>query len=152
MQEEHKETLAIPLVAKLKEGNLMLRKYITDFLGYCKVTDFSKSSIQSLQASLKDFAVFVDKQQIDTIKGVEYSHLSNFVSDFKAPSIHKKKARVWSLHQFFHFLTLTGRIRKNSAISLPYPKIEKTVPHFLTIKEFNSIIEHFTVNVDSSND
>ncbi len=129
----------------------MLRKYITDFLAYCKVTDFSVSSIKSLRASLKDFAAFVDELQIDTIKEIEYSHLSNFVSDFKVPSVHKKKARVWSLHQFFHFLTLTGLLRKNSAISLPYPKIEKAVPHFLTIQEFNRIIEHFTVNVDSSN-
>jgi integrase/recombinase XerC len=129
----------------------MLRKYITDFLAYCKVTDFSKSSIKSLHASLKDFTVFVDKQQIGTIKGIGYGHLSCFVAGFKQPSIHKKKARVWSMHQFFHFLVLTGHIKENIALGLPYPKIEKTVPQFLTIKEFNRIIEFFTLNVESTN-
>ncbi len=76
----------------------MLKSYITDFLAYCKVTAFSISSIKSLHASLKDFAAFVEMQQIDTIKGIGYGDLSRFVSDFKEPSIHKKKARVWGLH------------------------------------------------------
>ncbi len=129
----------------------MLRKYITDFLAYCKVTGFSISSIKSLHASLKDFATFVEMQQIDSINGIGYGHLSCFVSDFKEPSIHKKKARVWSLHLFFHFLTLSGHIWENIAIDLPYPKIEKTVPHFLTIEEFNRIIEHFVLNIESTN-
>ncbi len=129
----------------------MLKKHITDFLSYCKVTDFSINSIKSLRASLQDFAVFVDEQQIDSIKEIGYCQLSGFVADFKTPSIHKKKARVWSLHQFFHFLTLTNIIKKNIALGLPYPKIEKTVPHFLTISEFNRIIEHFMLNVESSN-
>ncbi len=129
----------------------MLKLYITDFLAYCKVTGFSTSSIKSLHASLKDFATFVEMQQITTIKGIGYGGLSRFVSDFKEPSIHKKKARVWSLHQFFHFLTLTDHIEENIALGLPYPKIEKTVPHFLTIEEFNRIIEFFIVKIDSAN-
>lgn len=129
----------------------MLRKYITDFLAYCKVTGFSISSLKSLHASLNDFAIFVDEQQIETIKEVDYGHLSCFVADFKAPSIHKKKARVWGMHQFFHFLVLTGCIKENIALGLPYPKIEKTVPQFLTIQEFNSIIELFMLNVESTN-
>ncbi len=129
----------------------MLKKYITDFIAYCKVTDFSINSIKSLCASLQDFAVFVDEQHINSIKEIGYGQLSGFVADFKTPSVHKKKARVWSLHQFFHFLTLTNIIIKNIALGLPYPKIEKTVPHFLTISEFNRIIEHFMINVESSN-
>ena len=129
----------------------MLKNYITDFIAYCKVTDFSNNSIKSLRASLQDFTACMDEQQIDSIKDIGYGQLSGFVADFKTPSIHKKKARVWSLHQFFHFLTLTNIIKKNIALGLPYPKIEKTVPHFLTISEFNRIIEHFVLNVESSN-
>jgi len=129
----------------------MLRKYITDFLAYCKVTDFSNSSIKSLHASLKDFATFVDMQRIDTTKGIGYRELSCFVSDFKEPSVHKKKARVWCMHQFFHFLMLSGHIKNNPALELPYPKIEKTVPQFLTVEEFNTIVEFFAVNVHSTN-
>jgi integrase/recombinase XerC len=129
----------------------MLKKHITDFIAYCKVTDFSINSIKSLHTSLQDFAAFVDERQISAIKAIGYGELSGFVADFKAPSIHKKKARVWSLHQFFHFLTLNNIIKKNIALDLPYPKIEKTVPHFLTISEFNRIIEHFMADAESTN-
>ena len=33
---------------------------------------------------------------------------------------------------------------KNIALKLPYPKIEKTVPQFLTIDEYNRLIRHFS--------
>jgi integrase/recombinase XerC len=44
-------------------------------------------------------------------------------------------------------LKLNGIVRENVALGLPYPKIEKTVPKFLTIKEYNRILHHFTDRV-----
>jgi integrase/recombinase XerC len=129
----------------------MLKMYITDFAAYCKVTDFSPKSTQSLRLSLQDFSTFTDEQQIQSVQDIGYGHLSGFVADFKVPSIHKKKARVWCMHQFFHFLTLKGHIKENIALGLAYPKIEKTIPLFLTIKEFNRIIAFCAINVDSEN-
>jgi len=35
-------------------------------------------------------------------------------------------------------------VPKNIALKLPYPKIEKTVPQFLTIDEYNRLIRHFS--------
>jgi len=35
-------------------------------------------------------------------------------------------------------------VPKNIALKLPYPKIEKTVPQFLTIYEYNRLIRHFS--------
>ncbi len=55
------------------------------------------------------------------------------------------------MHQFFHFLVLTGHIKESLALRPPYPKIKKTVPQFLTIEEFNRIIEFFTLKVESTN-
>ena len=48
-----------------------------------------------------------------------------------------KKARIWSLRQYFHFLKLKNHIKDNIAMDLPYPKMEKVVPQFLTIEEYN---------------
>ena len=129
----------------------MLKTYTTEFLAYCKVVDFSNKSIESLGVSLRELTAFVATKQIDHVKEITYGYLSDFVADFKEPSIHKKKARVWCLHQFFHFLTVTGHIEKNFALGLPYPKIEKTVPHFLTVEEFKRIIEYFSAKVDLDN-
>ena len=39
---------------------------------------------------------------------------------------------------------------KNIALKLPYPKIEKTVPHFLTPDQYNRLICHFSEWADSS--
>jgi integrase/recombinase XerC len=73
-----------------------------------------------------------------------------FIGDFKIPSVHIKKARVWSLRQFFHFLKLNGWVGENIALDLPYPKIEKTVPKYLTIDEYNRILRYFYENAINS--
>ena len=122
----------------------MLKKQITDFLAYCKVVGFSQKSIQSLTTGLRELKTFVQEQPVTALQEITYGQLSTFVAEFKQPSIHKKKARVWCLHQFFHFLTITEQISENIAAGLPYPKIEKTVPHFLTSQEYNRIIEYFS--------
>ena len=127
----------------------MLKKYATEFLDYCKVTGFSPRSRQSLEISLRELATYIDGQSVDSPAEITYGLLADFVADFRGPSVHKKKARVWCLHQFFHFLTVTGVVPENTATGLPYPKIEKTVPHFLTTEEYNRIIEYFAEDADT---
>jgi site-specific recombinase XerD len=51
--------------------------------------------------------------------------------------------------QFYHFLTLHRIIPENIATGIPYPKIEKTVPPFLTQEEYKLLIRHFTSRADS---
>ena len=77
----------------------MLENQTTGFIDYCKLTDFSTKSIESLSASLREFSVFVQSLKIKTLPEITYSHLLDFVADFRDPSIHKKKARVWCLHR-----------------------------------------------------
>lgn len=127
----------------------MLDTKIKDFLHYCQVSYFSKKSIESLAKSLKEFNQFISSLPILTIQEITYSHLVTFVADLGNPSIHVKKARIWALHQFFHFLKLNGWIKVNIASGLPYPKIEKTVPHYLTHEEYNRILNYFYQSSDS---
>ncbi len=125
----------------------MLEKQIKGFLQYCKVSGFRPRSLQTLSIRLNDFSKFLATHRLSRIRSIKYSHLSAFVADFHNPSVHVKKSRIWSLRQFFHYLKLTGRIKENIATDLPYPKIEKTVPNFLTVKEYNRILHHFTDRV-----
>jgi len=122
----------------------MLHHYINQFLGYCQLADFSVRSIQALTARLNEFEAFLKSQRIQSVKKVPYRHLIDFVADYKVPSIHVRKSRVWTLRQFYHFLTLHRHVPQNIAIKLPYPKIEKTVPQFLTIDEYNRLIHYFS--------
>jgi integrase/recombinase XerC len=125
-------------------GAIMLHRYFSQFLEYCRLANFSNRSIQALTARLNEFEAFLKSQRIRSIKKVTYRHLIDFVADYKAPSIHVRKSRVWTLRQFYHFLSLHRHVPQNIAAKLPYPKIEKTVPQFLTLDEYNRLIRHFS--------
>ena len=121
----------------------MLQQYCNQFLDYCRLADFSIRSIQALTARLNEFEAYLKLQKIRSIKKIRYQHLIDFVADFNNPSIHVRKSRVWTLRQFFHFLTLHRIVAQNIATALPYPKIEKTVPQFLTTDEYHRLINYF---------
>ena len=119
----------------------MLDLKISDFINYCQVSNFSKKSIKTLSEKLHQFNRFISSQSISTLKDISYKHLREFVID--SSSVHVKKSRVWALHQFFHFLKLNHLIEDNIALGIPYPKIEKTVPQYLTPDEYNQILSYF---------
>jgi len=128
----------------------MLHRYCSQFLTYCQLADFSARSIQALSIRLNELATFLKIQRIRSVKKVRYRHLIDFTADFNAPSIHVTKSRVWTLRQFYHFLTLHRIIPENIATGIPHPKIEKTVPQFLIPEEYNRLICHFSEQADSS--
>jgi len=53
------------------------------------------------------------------------------------------------LHHFYHFLKLNQLIDENIAAYIPYPKIWRKVPQYLTTAEFNQLLEHFASRADS---
>jgi len=122
----------------------MLHRYINQFIEYCQLADFSVRSIQALAIRLNEFDAFLKSQRIQSVKKITYLRLVDFAADYNDPSIHVRKSRVWTLRQFYHFLTLHRYVPQNIALKLPYPKIEKTVPQFLTIDEYNRLIRHFS--------
>jgi len=121
----------------------MLEVEIGDFIDYCNISDFADKSKETLRIRLNEFNEFLKTTSTTSIQDITYLHIREFVGNYKNPSIHTRKARVWSLRQFFHFLTLNGRVDENIALSFPYPKIEKRVPEFLTIDEYNNLLNHF---------
>jgi integrase/recombinase XerC len=120
----------------------MLEKKINGFIAYCKVAGFKEKSIQTLSSRLNEFNKFLKSKRFKNISSITYTHLSAFVADYSFPSVHIKKARIWTLRQFFHYLKLKGSIEENIATELPYPKIEKTIPSFLTVDEYNRILRY----------
>jgi integrase/recombinase XerC len=121
----------------------MLQRFIQEFIGYCRLAHFSDRSIQAFTARLKELQSFLKAHQIRSVKKITYLDLVAFVADFNNPSIHVRKSRVWTLRQFYHFLELNNKVTKNIASRLPYPKIEKTVPQFLTVNEYIRLIGFF---------
>lgn len=122
----------------------MLYRYFNPFIEYFKLANFADSSIEAITSRINEFQGYLISNKIISIKKATYQHLVEFVADFQSPSIHVTKSRVWMLRQFYHFLTLHRHVPKNIARNLPYPKIEKTVPVFLTSSELNRLIRHFS--------
>lgn len=122
----------------------MLHRIISQFLDYCRLAEFSDRSLQALTIRTNEFVLSLKLLEIRSVKTITYQHLIDFVADYANPSIHVRKSRVWTLRQFFHFLTLQRHVPENIATNLPYPKIEKTVPQFLTKKELVRLIRHFS--------
>lgn len=121
----------------------MLHHNITNFLQYCKNSNFADRSIESITRRLGEFNQFLKSIHLCAITEINYQLLVQFVADYHKPSAYVKKARVWCLRQFFHYLKLQQLIQDNIALQLPYPKIEKKIPPFLTTDEFNSILKYF---------
>ncbi len=122
----------------------MLHHYFTSFLDYCKNANFSERSIESLEHRLNEFSNFLKTEDNPSIPEIKYQQLSQFVADFNSPSVAVPKNRVWTLRQFFHFLKLKQIINENIALQIPYPKIDKKVPNFLTSAEFKLVLNHFS--------
>ena len=127
----------------------MLHTLIADFLNYCKSSDFSISSLETLSAQLSEFNFFIGQHTVHSIQHISYQHLTEFIADYHNPSVHVKKQRVWSLHQFFHFLKIHNLIENNIASDIPYPKITKKVPAYLTIDEFTKLLEYAANKADN---
>lgn len=127
----------------------MLHDFVQQFLNYCKNADFAERSIEALVNRLNELSRFAQTLGTQDVADITYQHLLSFVSDFQSPSLHVKKSRVWVLHQFYHFLVLQNVISDNPASFIPYPKIGRKVPQFLTIDEFNRLLGHFAKDAHS---
>ena len=115
----------------------MLEEQINGFIEYCKVSGFRNKSIESLSIRLNQFNNFLKTARLRKIKSITYRNLSRFVADYKNPYIH------------FSITLRNGYVNKNIATDLSYPKIEKAVPHFLTIRECNLILHHCSKNAST---
>ena len=106
----------------------MLHQYVEQFMSYCQIPCFSERSIGTLTDRPKKVNVFIESKRLKSHREIAYTHLIDFVSYSKLPSVHVKKSRVWAVKQIFHFLVLKQWAAKDSARDLAYPKIERKVP------------------------
>lgn len=126
----------------------MLAQLIFDFINYAEYVNFKVKSREAITSRLGQLAAYCDSHNIQDINEITFQHLLRFVAEFGYCSVHVRKSKIWALHQFFHFLTLKKIIPENIALQLPYPKVGKKDPLFLTTDEFNRILHHFAQKVN----
>jgi site-specific recombinase XerD len=120
----------------------MLPNTISNFFTYSKTHGFSTRSLEVFSSVLNKFSQFIESIHIHSIRDISYKHLLSFVTSGN-PSVYTKKQRVWTLHQFFHYLKTIKILKTNIASKLPYPKIKKKEPDFLSVKQLKEILNYF---------
>jgi len=126
----------------------MLTQLISDFIDYTEQVNFKARSRETAKLRLKRLIAYCESQNIQNVNSITIQHLLQFVAEFGHDSVHVKKSKIWVLHQFFHYLTLKKIIPQNIALTILYPKVGKKEPVFLTIDEFNQILNHFAQKAD----
>ncbi len=127
----------------------MLQEIIVNFLNDCKHYQFSLKAIEAFTTRLHELEDFLSLHQIKFLDDITYRHLLEFVASGNR-STHIKKVRVWTLHQFFHYLEFHQLIQVNPAKKLPYPQMQKSDPEFLSLEELKRILSWFLMQANSS--
>ncbi len=126
---------------------LDFHRYIEKFLDYLEIEkNYSKYTLINYKRDLLDFLPFVNKP----LDKLDYFIFRKFLANLNSKSLSKRTVsrKISTLKSFFKFLLKEGFIRANPALSIPYPKLDKLLPKFLTEEE----VKRFLDNLPESKD
>lgn len=118
-----------------------MSRYVDKFISYLEIEkNYSVHTLLNYRIDLRDFERFIENKPIEK---VDYHELRKFLVTLRGKkSASRTIARKLStLRSFYKFLHREGYIRNDPAILLMSPKIEKTLPKFLSEKEMSKFIE-----------
>ena len=72
----------------------MLDEEMRYFLEYCRISDFSEKSIESLNTRLNEFNEFLKTTTVTSLIDISYQHLRRFVADYKSPSVYNAETKA----------------------------------------------------------
>ncbi|UCC95234.1 MAG: site-specific integrase, partial [Candidatus Omnitrophota bacterium] len=117
--------------------------YIDKFLNYISIErNYSPHTLLNYKIDLKEFGDFLSSREKKDIKDIDYFLLRKFLSVLAQKNLSKRSTsrKISTLKSFFKFLVREGITKNNPAVSLIYPRLEKTLPKFLTEDEVKRIL------------
>lgn len=118
-----------------------MNRYIEKFLSYLEIEkNYSPHTLLNYKIDLRDFFEFLGDTPIER---VDYFHLRRFLGNLKTKNLRSKTLarKLSSLRSFFKFLFREGLVKKNPAVLLMTPKLEKKLPQFLSEGDMGRLIE-----------
>ena len=118
-----------------------MNRYLEKFVSYLDIEkNYSRHTILNYTLDLKEFFRFLD---IADPGQVSYIHLRKFLAElrnkhYKPRTLARKLSAIRSLFRFLH---REGYIKENPAVLLVTPKLDKTLPKFLSEKEIVQLLE-----------
>ncbi len=125
-----------------------MKYIIKDYEYYLKnEKGLSKNSIESYVRDVKQYAEFLDKHhQITKPKHLEKKYIEAFLKSIKrhvsAKSVSRKLTAIKSFH---HFLSIEKEIDEDFSKNIQAPKIQKSLPHVLSVDEILSILKQVDI-------
>ena len=118
-----------------------MNRYLDKFLAYLDIEkNYSPHTLLNYRIDLEEFAAFSKDQDVTTIA---YVHLRKYLAELRNQQ-HRPRTvarKLSSLRSFFKFLHREGLIKANPAVLLMTPKLDKTLPKFLSEAETLQLIE-----------
>lgn len=118
-----------------------MNRYLEKFLSYLEIEkNYSRHTLVNYQLDLREFFKFLDEKSIEK---VDYTDFRRFLAQLRTRQFKPRTLarKLSSIRSFFRFLQREGHIKENPAVLLVTPKLDKTLPHFLSEEEVSKLIE-----------
>ena len=116
-------------------------RYLDKFITYLEIEkNYSPHTILNYRIDLEEFLKFSERTPVFKI---DYHLLRKYLAQLRGKQ-HRSRTlarKLSSLRSFFRFLHRENYIKDNPAVLLMSPKLEKTLPKFLSESEMNQLIE-----------
>jgi len=112
-----------------------MNRYLGKFLTYLDVEKgYSHHTLKNYQVDLEEFFQF--SKSLGDVKEIQYLHLRRFLAELKVRNFQPRSIarKLSSLRSFFKFLNREGFIEENPAVLLLTPKLNRTLPKFVSEK------------------
>ena len=121
-----------------------MEQLLDQFLHYLIVEKgLSKNTIEAYSHGLTRFLNHLREKGVQEIQNVDKFHVRGFLLALKKKNLATKSIvrNLVAIRTFFRFLIEEGILKKNPVEDLESPKVAKTLPEILTLKEIEQILE-----------
>jgi integrase/recombinase XerC len=118
-----------------------MNEHISRFLKYLEIEkNYSGHTLVNYSADLIEFFSFLGS---DDPKSVDYPALRRFLAELRVKKMRPRTVarKLSSLRSFFKYLQREGVVARNPAALVVTPKLDRTLPRFLTEDEAGKIID-----------
>ncbi len=118
-----------------------MNRYVRKFISYLQVEkNYSSHTIQNYTSDLEYFLSFIGKTPVTK---VDYQLLRKYLAHLRGQQLKPRSLarKLSTLRSFYKFLFREGVIQDSPAALLMSPKLDKTLPKFLSEDEMVALIE-----------
>ncbi|MBN1899010.1 MAG: site-specific tyrosine recombinase XerD [Spirochaetes bacterium] len=123
-----------------------MKELLEQFINYLKIEKgLSRNTVLNYQSDIEQFFIFLKSKNIDNIDDVSGLLLSGYLSYLRSHNISNRSMarKVTALRMFFKYLVIDRIIQINPSLLLEVPKINASLPEYLSLSEVESLLKTF---------